>query len=472
MKLFARLRSWLKWMVKPSQLESEMETEVRFHMESYAADLVRSGIPEPEAMRRARIEFGGVESHKDAVRASLGLRWWDELWIDLRYGVRMLRKSPGFTAIAVMSLALGIGANTATFALAKAALLDKLSVSHPDQLRVLGWNQDDRSVVSSMWGDFYPDGKGHTLVASFSYPVYEQLRKNHSLGDLFAFKELSNGIDDLTVSIDDHAEMVTGELVSGNYFQGFGVGTALGRPIEPADDAVSGGVAVISDAFWARRFNRSSSVIGKAAKLNLIPVTIVGVAPKDFTGASHVQVSPDVFLPLSMQPVIAPKGNNSLLSDPETWWVQIMGRLQPGVSEESARASLAVTLDQAVRATMTIPKDGTLPPLSLLPGDRGWLNYSDRQLEQPSTILVALTALVLLLACANIANLLLARSSSRQREVSVRVALGAGKTRLLRQMLTESLMLSMLGGTAGLALGWPKRVAHVDVFLLEVRAIQ
>lgn len=296
MKLFARLRSWLKWMVKPSQLESEMETEVRFHMESYAADLVRSGIPEPEAMRRARIEFGGVESHKDAVRASLGLRWWDELWIDLRYGVRMLRKSPGFTAIAVMSLALGIGANTATFALAKAALLDKLSVSHPDQLRVLGWNQDDRSVVSSMWGDFYPDGKGHTLVASFSYPVYEQLRKNHSLGDLFAFKELSNGIDDLTVSIDDHAEMVTGELVSGNYFQGFGVGTALGRPIEPADDAVSGGVAVISDAFWARRFNRSSSVIGKAAKLNLIPVTIVGVAPKDFTGASHVQVSPDVLV--------------------------------------------------------------------------------------------------------------------------------------------------------------------------------
>jgi predicted permease len=457
MKLFAQVRSWLKRIVTPQSLETEMEAEVRFHLESYAADMVRQGVPQLEAMRRARIEFGGIESHKDAIRASLGLRLWGELGADLRYGVRTLRKSPGFTGIAIASLALGIGANTAVFTLAKAALLDTLSVSHPENLRLLAWTQDDRSVVGSMWGDFYPDGKGHTLVASFSYPVYEQLRRqNHTLGDLFAFKELGGGLDRLTATIDDHAETVTGELVSGNYFEGFGVETVLGRPIEATDDIApgSGPVAVISDAFWARRFGRSSAVIGKAVKLNLVPITIIGVAPKSFTGASHVAMSPDVFLPLSMQPVIAPKGTSSLLSDPDIWWVQVMGRLQPGISENSARASLAVTLDQAVRATMTVPTDGTLPPLTLLPGNRGWLSYADRQLQQPSSILLALTSLVLLLACANIANLLLARSASRQREMSVRLALGAGKARILRQMLTESLLLSLLGGIAGLVLGY------------------
>jgi predicted permease len=462
MRLLAQLRSWLKWIVNRSQLETGMEAEVRFHIESYAEDLVRTGVPQQEAMRRARIQFGAIESQKDAIRASLGLRLWDELWADLRFGVRMLGKSPRFAVIAVASLALGIGANTAVFTLAKAALLDTLSVSHPDQLRLLAWTQDDRSVVGSMWGDFYPDGKGHSLVASFSYPVYEQLqRQNHTLGDLFAFKELGGGFDRLTATIDNHAEMVTGELVSGNYFEGFGVGTVLGRPIEPADDIAPGGgpVAVISDAFWARRFGRSSAVIGKALKLNLVAITIIGVAPKAFTGASHVEVSPDVFLPLSMQPVIAPRGTSSLLTDPDIWWVQVMGRLQPGISENSARASLAVSLDQAVRTTMTVPKEGTLPPLALIAGNRGWLSYADRQLEQPSSILLALTGLVLLLACANIANLLLARSASRQREMSVRLALGAGRTRILRQMLTENLLLSLLGGSAGLVLGYLGRDA-------------
>jgi predicted permease len=151
--------------------------------------------------------------------------------------------------------------------------------------------------------------------------------------------------------------------------------------------------------------------------------------------------------------------NGSLLNDPEIWWVQVMGRLQPGIEEKSAQASLAVTLNQAVRATMVVPKDRTLPPLTLIPGDRGWLNYADRQLQQPSSILLALTGLVLLLACANIANLLLARSVSREREISVRLALGAGRARIVRQMLTESLLLSMLGGTAGLAVGYLGRNA-------------
>src|SRR5580704_10334675 len=235
----------------------------------------------------------------------------------------MSARSPGVTGIAITSLALGIGANTAIFTLAKAALFDALSVPHPGELRLLAYTQDDRSVIRHNWGDFYSDGQGRTVVASFSYPVYQELRhRDHSLGDLFAFVDLSQ-FEHLSATIDGHAEVVTAELVSGNFFQGMGVRTVLGRPIEPGDDAVpgSGAVAVISDSFWQRRFDRSPSVIGKTVDVNLTPITLVGVAPHGFTGASSVQRSQDLFMPLSMQPVIFPQKTGSLLSDRNTWWI-------------------------------------------------------------------------------------------------------------------------------------------------------
>jgi predicted permease len=366
----------------------------------------------------------------------------------------MLAKSPGVTAIAITSLGLGIGANTAIFTLAKAALFDALSVPHPGELRLLAYTQDDRSVIRHNWGDFYSDSQGRTVVASFSYPVYQELRhRDHSLGDLFAFVDLSQ-FEHLSATIDGHAEVVTAELVSGNFFQGMGVGTVLGRSIEPADDDVpgSGAVAVISDSFWQRRFGRSPSVIGRTVDVNLAPVTIIGVAPRGFSGASHVHTPQDLFLPLSMQPVIFPKETGPLLSDADTWWIQIMGRLQPSIPDEEARACLAVSLNQAIRSTMTVPTDRSVPPLFLLPGGRGW-NYPAQELEHPMPLLLGLAVLVLLLACVNVANLLMARSS-RNREISVRLALGASNMRVVRQMLTESLCLSMLGGSAGLVLGY------------------
>jgi predicted permease len=464
MKHLRRIESWLPWRWRRGR-EAELERELRDHLDLEAEEQQGAGVSPEEAEYTARRALGNTVKIKEDVRMAWGFQWLETLLQDLRYGLRQLRRNPGFTIVAILTLALGIGANTAIFTLSKAALLDSLSVPHPEQLRLLAYAQDDRSAIFNSWGDFYIDAQGRTVLASFSWPVYEELqRKDHSLGNLFAFVDLSQ-FEHLSATVDGHAEVVSAELVSGNFFQGMGVGTVLGRPIEPADDAtpVSGAVAVISDAFWQRQFGRSPSVLGKTLDVNLTPVMIIGVAPPSFTGASRVQTPQDLFLPLSMQPVIFPRHAGSLLSDEHTWWIQIMGRLKPGISDEAARASLAVTLNQATRSTLTVPKDRTVPPLLLLPGGRGW-NYTEQELEHPMPLLLALAGLVLLLACVNVANLLLAGFSSRRREISVRMAIGAGKMRVVRQMLTESLCLSALGGTAGLLLGYTWRGILPRVF--------
>jgi predicted permease len=453
--LILRFISRLRGLFGQAKANYEFASEVETHIELLTERLIRQGMSQKDAARAARRQFGNTALLEQRQRETRAFLWMTTVFQDVRYGLRMLARSPGITAIAIASLALGIGANTAIFTLAKAALFDALSVPHPDQLRLLAYTQDDRSAIRHDWGDFYTDKQGRIVVASFSYPAYQRLRdRDHSLGDLFAFVDV-NQFEHLSATIDGHAATVTAELVSGNFFQAMNVGTVIGRPIEPEDDAVpgSGAVAVISDAFWQQRFARSPSVIGKTVDVNLIPITIVGVAPRDFSGASHVHTPQDLFLPLSMQPLIFPVKTGSLLSDADTWWLQIMGRLQPGISDEHARASLAVSLDQAVRSTITVPNDRSVPPLLLLHGARGW-NYAAQELEHPMPLLLSLAGLVLLLACANVANLLLARSSFRNREISVRLALGASNGRVVRQMLTESLCLSALGGSAGLLLGY------------------
>ncbi|MFZ0305744.1 MAG: ABC transporter permease [Terracidiphilus sp.] len=453
--LILRFMSKLRGLFGQGRTSREFGDEVETHVELLTERHIRQGMSREDAAWAARRQFGNTALLEQRQRETRAFLWIATVFQDVRYGLRMLAKSPGVTAIALASLALGIGANTAIFTVAKAALFDALSVPHPEQLRLLAYTKDDRSVIENDWGDFYTDKQGRTVLASFSYPVYEKLHnRDHSLGDLVAFVDLSQ-FENLSATIDGHAEVVSAELVSGNFFEAMNVGTIVGRPIEPADDAVpgAGAVAVISDSFWQRRFDRSPSVIGKTVNINLTPVTIIGVAPQGFAGASRVHAPQDVFLPLGMQPVIFPQKTGSLLSNGDTWWIQILGRLQPGVSDDQARASLAVSLNQAVRSTMTVPADRTVPPLFLLPGGRGW-NYAAQELEHPMPFLLALAGLVLLLACVNVANLLLARSLSRNREISVRLALGASKRRVVRQMLTESLCLSTLGGSMGLLLGY------------------
>jgi predicted permease len=447
-RLFAQPRSWFCAAARRNRLEAEMEAELSHHLEQLTGDLVRAGHSPAEAARRARIALGSPVVHKDGMRASLGLRLWDDLGTDIRYGARRLRRDPGFTAIAVLSLAMAIGANTGIFSITNQLLYARLNVPHPDQLRLLRWDQDDKSVVHDMWGDFDPDGHGGIAGSIFSYPVFRSLQqRNRSFDGLTAFKQ-----DGMNATIGGMARQVQVEMVAGNYYSVLQVRPQLGRAIEESDDAIpgSGAVAVISDTLWQREFGRSPTVLGRAIRLNQAVVTIVGVNPREFSGTRNVQDADDVFVPISMQPLIDPKGKKSLLEDQDTWWLNVIGRMKAGVANASAEAELNAQLAAAVRGTMTVKAGETIPRLLISDGSRG-LRFANAVLTKPLYMLLSMTGLVLLLACVNIANLLLARGMQRQRETSVRLAMGAGRARILRQMLVESLMLAGLGGLAGLA---------------------
>ena len=457
MRVFRRIATWWKAVLHSDELNAEIEDELAFHIDAYAEDLMRRGGERAEAYRRARAEFGGVTAQKENCRAAWGIRLWDELRGDLRYALRGLKKSPGFTAIAIGSLALGLGANTIVFTATKAMLLDRLGVPRPQELRLFELAQGAKGIVHDAWGWYDERPSGEVRMTSFSYPVYQQLReRNRVFAEVFAFKNYGR----MTATIDNKAEAVTTEMVSGNYYRDLEVQPVLGRAIADADDAAvgSGPVVVISYGFWSRRFGRSAEVIGRKIQLNSTPVTVIGVNPPAFTGAWAVQDSPAIFLPFSMQPIVAPQHGASLLTDRNLFWVVMMGRLKQGVSTQAAQAAMNVELDAAIRATMTVGKGDEMPRLLLEDGSRGQ-NEIGGDFAKPIYVLTALAGFVLLLACANLGNLLLARASSRQREMSVRLALGAGRARLLRQMLTESLLLSGAGGMAALLLGYAGRNA-------------
>jgi predicted permease len=462
---WSRIQSWFHAAFGRRRLESDMDEELRFHLEARTADLIREGLSPDQASRQARLELGTIAAHKDGMRNSLGLRWLDDLWCDLRYAARILRKSPGFTAIAVGSLALAIGANTTIFSIANEMLYERLGVPHPEQIRLFTLTGDKNVAIHSSWGEWdrLPGGRIH--VDSFPYPVYQQIRKdNRVLQDIFAFKDIGRA----NVTVDGEAQAVQIELVSGNLYEQMQVTPALGRAILPSDDSVpgSGAVAIISDAFWQRSFGRSPNVIGKVINVNSIPITIIGVNPRDFTGAKSVQASPELFMPVSMIPLLTPEAGRDgpILSSTRRFWIQLMARTKPEVPVAQAQTALNLAVSAAIRATTTLKKDDTMPTLLLEDGSRG-LNFTTREFAKPLYVLLALVGFVLLLACANIANLMLARASARQREMSVRLALGAGRSRILRQVLTESLMISVMGGAAGIFLYFMGRSALPRLFI-------
>ena len=454
-RILAQVRSWFRAATGRGRLESDMESELAHHLECVKADLVRSGMSPCEAARRAHAALGSPVAQKEEMRASLGLRWWDELRGDVRYGMRLLVKSPGFTAIAAGSLALAIGANTTIASIAKQMLYDRLNVPHPEQLRLFRWAGDKKVAVRGLWGEWNKDASGITS-SSFSYPAFEQLRRdNRALNDLFAFKDVGR----MNATINGEAQVIQGGLVSGNYFAELGVQPVIGRPIQPSDDSDGAPpVALMSAPFWQRAYGSSQTILGRTIKVNMTPVTIIGVTPRGFTGAKSVQSWPDVFMPFSMQPLVLPRLGGPLIHDakPRYWWINIMARARGGVSDARAQATLDVSLAAVTRASLKPGDTATMPHLRLDDGSRGLFSSKD-EFAKPLYVLTGVVGFVLLLACANIASLLLARSAARQREISVRLALGAGRNRVIRQILTECLLLSAVGGIAGLGLAFAGR---------------
>ncbi len=366
-----------------------------------------------------------------------------------------MAKSPSFTAVAAGSLALAIGANTAIFSIAKEMLYDRLTVDHPEELRILGWRVTGKSPVQGYSSDFDTRAAGMTSEG-FSYPVFRQLQlSDKALQGMLAFKDVSS-----TGIVRGTAEPLNVESVSGNYYSLLGVRPQLGRAILPSDDAVpdSGAVAVISESLWERAFGRSPSVIGQTIRVDKATLTIIGVNPKAFTGAANAQQSPELLVPLSMSNMVDPWGGVGMspLKDAGYWGIEVMGRTRPNANEAQMLAALDTELAAAVHATMTVKPEMNMPRMVMADGARG-SHQLDGEFRQPMSVLGVLVALVLLLACANVANLQMARGAQRLREMSVRLALGSGRRRLLQQLLTENLLLAALGGSSGLLLGYLAR---------------
>jgi len=449
-RLLIRLRNLVS---RQSVDQRRFLEEMAEHLSLQTEENLRSGMTPAEARRQAVLKFGAVEAIREQYHAEKSLPLLESVVQDVRYSIRILGKSRGFTSIAAISLALAIGANTTIFSVMKRLLLDRLDVPHAEQFRLLHWHGDRNTAVTNMWGmsDNTPEGIG---AASFSYPAFEQLRRdNHVLEDLFAFKDVGR----MNATIGGDAQILQGELVSANYFDQLQVSPQIGRPILAADDQIGApAVALISAELWQRAFGSSSAVVGRTIKVNMVPVTVIGVTPPGFTGAKSLQSAPDLFLPLSSQPLVEPRGRNGSLlgaSSPQVWWLNIMGRTRAGISDATAQAALDASLSAVVHSSLRPDANTTIPRLDLLDGSRG-LFLSKQLFAKPLELLMAVVALVLLLACSNIASLLFARSMARQREVGVRLALGAGRARVLRGVLTESMLLSALGGALGVALAF------------------
>lgn len=439
-----RLRSLLR----RGTVERELEDELQFHFDEQVEKHMRAGLTREEAARRTRLEFGGLSQVKEDLRQSRGIPFLETMARDVTFALRQLRRTPGFTVTVLLTLALGIGANAAIFSLVHAVLQKDLPVTDPTTLLRFGDSND--CCVGMGIRDSY---------SYFSTDAYEQFKKNtpefEELAAMqagFAYRPIIARRD----GTDELARSVMGEFVSGNYFRTFGLQPAAGRLFTDADDRVGApATAVMSYETWQHQFSGDPSIVGSTFRVNTKPVTIVGIAPHNFFGDRLISTPPDYYLPVETMPVLA---NVPYVHDPWQNWLYIIGRVKPGTAlvplQQKVSALLRNELVAAGRLSPESDKDRLAKiHVVLTPGGAG-IQAMQQQYGNHLRLLMWIAGLVLLIACANVANLLLVRGMARGAEMSVRTALGAARSRIIRQLLTESILLAGLGGIAGLVVAY------------------
>lgn len=431
--MFSDLLFRLRSLFRRDMVESEADAELRFHFDQQVAKLIKSGLTREEAMRRAQLEFGGHEQLKEEIRDARGVNLIETLFQDIRYGLRILGRTPVISCVAILSLALGIGANTAIFSLIDTVMLRMLPVEKPEELVQV------RRFNSAQGSEGNP---------SFTNPLWEQVRDHQDVfSGVFAW-----GGDRFDLAQGGAVQNANGIFASGDYFTALGVRPVAGRLLSQTDDTRGcPAVAVLSYGFWQDHFGASPSAIGGTISLNNHRFQIIGVSSQGFYGV-EVGSKFDVAIPICTADIF--DGKVSRLDQRSWWWLKVMGRVKPGISHSQLKARLEV-LSPPIFAG-ALPKNwdekgqARFLKLTLVttPAATG-ISWVRRQFEQPLNILMGVVGLVLLIACANIASLMLARATARHKEIAVRKALGASRSRLIRQLLTECVLLSTAGAVLG-----------------------
>lgn len=445
----------LRWWLQGTRKEAELREELQFHLSQEAEEQRVQGLREDEARSAAQRDLGNEARVREDVRAVWTWRPLEELTQDVRYAIRTMATHRAVSLFAAFSLALGMGANTAIYSFIDTVLLRSLPVPDAESLVVMTWRskpvksgEADEFVLRDISGSTYRSSDGGVEARIFPYPAVERLQESSTpfLSSVFAVFRGGR----MNVLVDGQAELTYAQYVSGGFFRGLAIPPGAGRLFVEEDDRQGAEpVAVISAGYAKRRFGAIPNAVGKQVRINNASFTIVGVTPEGFEGVEP-GAAKSLYVPMRSMSVV--DGDGPSFTNPNYYWAEIMGRLRPGVTRAQANAALSTAFAQWVATTAASDAERANLPVLTVDDGAGGLDTLRRRYEKPLYLLQAIVGLILLMACANTANLLLARSAARQREIAVRLSIGAGRFRLIRQLLTESLVLAVVSGTAGIAL--------------------